>query len=82
MKIMCEGCGGFHDISPTGMAVIITALQEGDLQRVTGNGVTPLCLGAIFTPETMQKWRRRIDSKTVITFDSNRWTAERTEKAA
>lgn len=77
MKVRCDGCGGFHDVSPTAMAVIITAMQEGDLQRVTGKGVVPLCLGDIFTPDTLAKWRHRLESKTVIAFDGDRWTTEK-----
>jgi hypothetical protein len=77
VKVKCEGCGGFHDVSPTAMAVIISAFQDGDLQEVTGEGVNPLCLGGAFTPETMEKWRRRMATKTVVTFDEDRWTQEK-----
>lgn len=75
MQVKCEGCGGFHAVSPTGMAVIIQCLQQGDLQRVTGSGVEPLCLGGAFTPETIRAWRGRIKGKVVVAFDESRWPA-------
>lgn len=82
MKVKCEGCGGFHEVSPTGMAVIISAFQDGDLQQVTGDGVRALCLGGAFSPETMRLWRRKLATKTVVAFDDKRWTQESLETAA
>lgn len=82
MKVKCDACGRFHEVSPTGMAVIISAFQDGDLQRVTGKGVEPTCLGDVFTPETLRRWRRKMDTKTVIVFDRNRWTAADHAEAA
>ena len=81
LKVSCEGCGGFHDISPTGMAVVIQAFQQGDLQRIGQDGVTPLCLGGAFTPETLKAWRSRMSAKTVVAFDQKRWSQQE-EKAA
>lgn len=72
MKVKCDGCGSFHTVSPTAMAVIIRAFQRGDLQRVTTQGVDTLCLGDAFDDETMG--RLRMDAKTVVTFDGRKWT--------
>lgn len=82
MKVKCEGCSGFHDVSPTGMAVIISAFQDGDLQEVTGDGVKALCLSDAFTPDAMKKWRAKMSTKTIVAFDSKRWTQESLEAAA
>ena len=81
MKVKCDGCGSFHSVSPTAMAVIIYAFQDGDLQKVTAKGVESVCLGAVFTPDTLARWRRKIDAKTVIAFDQGRWSAAETKAA-
>lgn len=81
MRVKCDGCGSYHTVSPTAMAVIIRAFQRGDLQRMTGNGIDPLCLGDAFDDDTMRNLR--MDNKTVVSFDSRKWTeAQRIAEAA
>lgn len=74
MKVKCEGCGSWHTVSPTAMAIIIQSLQQGDLQRVTKTGIEPLCLGDAFNVHTLENWRNKLDSKTVVVFDRTHWT--------
>lgn len=76
MKLKCEGCGGFHVVSPTAMLIIIDAFQLGELQRVTGQGIVSLCVGNALTPETVTKARKK-DSNTVVAFDEQRWDGKK-----
>lgn len=74
MRVKCVGCGSWHTVSPTAMVVIIDALQEGELQRMTGKGVLPLCLGDALTPESVAKQRK--ETRTVVSFDTERWAGK------
>lgn len=74
MRVRCGGCGGWHALSPTAMAVVIRAFQDGDLQEVTKDGVVPLCLHDAFTEDTMTEWSKRLDRKTVVTIDNQKWS--------
>lgn len=79
VKIKCDGCGRFHEASPTAMVIIIDAYQRGDLQRMTAKGVIPLCIGDALQAEAIAQKTRR-DSKVVVAFDDQKWSA--TRKAA
>ena len=65
MRIQCKGCGRWHDISPTGLAVIIDGFQQGDLTHVQHAlaetvEVVPVCvLGAFDDPARLKEFRRR-----------------------
>lgn len=69
VKIYCANSNEWHDLSPTAMAIIIEAFQEGDLQRVntipgvTGRmatiTVTPSCLLEALSDERLEKFRTR-----------------------
>lgn len=74
MRVKCEGCGSWHSVSPTAMLMIIDALQHGDLQRMTGKGVRPLCLGDALTPEAVALQQK--EKKTVVKFDKERWVGK------
>lgn len=74
MKVKCSGCGSWHTVSPTAMAIIIEAFQLGDLQTVGKQGVESLCLGDALTPDTLDRWRNRLESKSVVVFDRTHWT--------
>lgn len=44
MKIQCK-CGQWHDISPTGLAIVVAAFQDGDLTHVhPGTEVATDCI--------------------------------------
>ncbi len=46
MRIRCLGCGEWHDISQTGMAIVIAAFQDGDLTKVTKTETSGFALSA------------------------------------
>jgi hypothetical protein len=81
VKVKCEGCLAWHNVSPTAMAIIIYAMQSGDLQRVTRKGIRNLCLGDALNPDTLHEWRHRLDSKSVVQFDDQQWTDGRRKRS-
>jgi hypothetical protein len=56
------------------MAMIIASFQRGDLQKVTGDGVLPLCIGGAFTPESQEEWNLKLGNKTRVVFDNTYWS--------
>ena len=58
MKIACIN-GHWHDVSPTGLALVIKAFQEGDLQTVGTDGVNNECLLKAFTEDRVKDFNRR-----------------------
>lgn len=79
MLVKCDGCEHFHTISPTAMAVIIRAFQDGDLQTVTKSGIEPKCLRDSFSEDRLSAIRKARGPKSVITFDNVHYL---TKKAA
>lgn len=67
MKIECV-CGKWHEVSPTGVALILGAMADGDLQRISKTGVNSLCIGLAFTEERVVKFGRQY-MKNGIMFD-------------
>lgn len=64
MNIQCT-CGEFHDIPPTGLILVITAYQNGELSQVGGKPmqVESRCMLEAFTEENVanigQKYPKR-----------------------
>jgi hypothetical protein len=48
MKIQCKGCDRWHDVSPTGLTVIIDAFQAGELTIVQHDELVTVCLLTAF----------------------------------
>lgn len=67
MKVACIE-NHWHEVTPTALAIILSAYFEGDLQTVGREGVVSLCMVAAFTRERViafqQKWPGH-----VISFD-------------
>lgn len=55
MKVQCS-CKRWHDITPTGLALIVDALVNGDLTTTKYN---VLCLLTAFTRERVAKFQKR-----------------------
>lgn len=70
MKISCIN-GHWHEITPTGLAVIVSAFMEGDLQRVVGTGVYPVCLKEAFTDARVRDFEQRYAGNN-ISFDQKK----------
>lgn len=54
MKVKCI-CGDWHEASPTALALIVSAYQDGDMQTIGKGGIRSLCIA-----EAFQDWRIRI----------------------
>src|SRR5262245_558406 len=61
-------CGDWHELTPTAMAVVILAFQNGDIQEVRKNGVQPICMAGAFSPENVNLIQTRYQGRT-ITFN-------------
>ena len=66
MKVRCE-CGGFHEISTTALALIISAFRDGDLQRIGPNGIEPLCFEVAFTDARIARFVKQYPG-TIVRF--------------
>lgn len=72
--LSCEACGKWHQVSPTGMAIIIHAYTTGMMQTIGKDGVTPVCfIKAFDDPEIIAEFRRRY-AKNTIRFDGQDFT--------
>lgn len=59
MKVRCLAGPHWHEVTPTGMAAIIDAFQQGDLSRVSkGGAIEPLCIMEAFTVERIDRFER------------------------
>lgn len=59
MRVECV-CGRWHDITPTGLALIVYAFQRGDLHRQTRVGPTSICIAEAFKDKALvEKFVRR-----------------------
>jgi hypothetical protein len=68
VKVECV-CGKWHDVSPTALAVIVSAFMDGDMHTITSNGLAPICLSEAFNnDERVNRFLRRYP-KHVIVFD-------------
>lgn len=65
MTIECE-CGNFHGLTPTAMALLIKAYQEGDMQTVGPGGVRGLCMADAFTDERVNDIGKRYPGRAVV----------------
>jgi hypothetical protein len=70
VKILCAADDQWHELTPTAMAIIIEAFQDGDLQHIyrpTGGGlsVENLCILEGLTDERLEKFRTRYPGNTV-----------------
>ena len=67
MKIECKN--HWHDVSPTGVALIVQAFQDGDLQQVThtNHGLTIewICLVEAFRSERVNDFLSRYHGHTI-----------------
>lgn len=70
MRVRCV-CGDWHEVSPTGLALIVGAYQDGDMQRIGKEGVTSLCIAEAFTDWRREEFNRRYNGN-VITITSYR----------
>lgn len=67
MHLECQ-CGKWHYASETALVLIILAYQDGELHRMTRDGLTPLCMGEAFTAVRINQIRARYKSN-AINFD-------------
>lgn len=61
MIIKCV-CGKWHDLSPTAMAIVIAAFQEGDLHTVKrhdGVEIQTRCITEAFTDARIREFKER-----------------------
>lgn len=75
MKIECT-CGKWHEISATGLAIIIAAFQSGELTRVHGSqalvSLEPVCITTAFTDtERIASFHQRYKGN-IISVDGER----------
>jgi len=55
------------------MGIVIYALVNGDLQRMTKNGVISECLGKAFTSPSMDELKPVLSAKNIIVYDGQQW---------
>lgn len=68
MQVECV-CGRWHNVSPTGLALVLHAYANGDLQTVgKQNIVANECIGKAFDDDRVKEFQRRY-VKNDITFD-------------
>lgn len=70
MKIYCAHSNNWHDVTPTAMAIIIEAFQDGDLQRAVPQlggwaSIENLCILDAITDERLEKFRTRYPGNTI-----------------
>jgi hypothetical protein len=69
MRISCVH-GHWHDVSPTGLAIIIRGFQDGDLIRTRAfkeNGYDfTFCVLEAFTPERISDFKRRYKGNAIV----------------
>lgn len=58
MRVRCV-CGDWHDLSTTALALVISAYQSGDMQRINKNGVESVCLSTAFTNARIAQFSAR-----------------------
>lgn len=69
MEIPCSS-GHWHDLTPTAMAVVIQAFQDGDMQTIgKGGNLTPLCLLDAFSDKERVKNAMRQHKNSTIVVD-------------
>ncbi len=73
MRVRCGTGEGehWHDISPTGMVVVLEAIREGDLLTVSTTGVSIKCYKEAFTVGRVGSARVRYGPKNVIKLDGD-----------
>lgn len=71
MKVKCV-CGNWHDISPTGLAIVIAAFQDGDLIHVNTTSTHTECLVNAFRDTTRVREFKRRYKGNVVSIDSER----------
>lgn len=59
MLISCTCPKNWHEVSPTGLAIIVRAFQDGDLFHVEHGGLTAMCIAQAFTPERVHEFVRK-----------------------
>lgn len=64
MRVRCV-CGDFHEVSPTGLALVIAAFQSGDMQTIGHEGVQSVCLQTAFTNERIMQFTRMYPGKMI-----------------
>lgn len=69
MRVRCGGQSSgpeahWHEVTPTGLVLILDAVREGDLLRVTSDGVSVDCYRLAFTVERV--------ASTVVRYPSRR----------
>jgi hypothetical protein len=70
MQITCVE-GHWHEVSPTGLAVIVQAFMDGDMQQVGRKGIFPLCLKKAFTDSRVRDFMQRYAGN-AITIDKDK----------
>lgn len=69
MRVLCA-CGDWHEASPTALALIVQAYQDGDMQRVKGKeGVYSRCMEEAFTEARVAVISRRYPGNTIMLRD-------------
>lgn len=58
MKVECI-CGKWHDITPTGLALVVFCYQNLSLLTMNRNGPTPMCMAEAFSDESLVEMFRR-----------------------
>lgn len=46
-------------MSPTTLALVVSAYADGDLQTIGKKGVEPLCILVALTPERIEEFKRK-----------------------
>lgn len=67
MTIECV-CGNWHALTPTALAVVIKAYQEGDMQTVATDGVQSVCMENAFSNDRIAETQKRYPGR-AITFE-------------
>lgn len=64
MKVLCACDQEWHEMTPTMLAMVVDAFQQGELQ-IVGYGISPLCLKKAFTEERTEEFVRKYPGRTV-----------------
>jgi len=72
MLVLCKGCDQYHKLSPIALGIVISAFQDGDLQRVTKGGIEPDCLAGSFTDDRVASFRKK-NPRNDISIDNVRY---------
>lgn len=75
MKVRCAFDDQWHNLSPTALAIVVEAFQEGELQRIHKPfTISTVCILEALTEERLEAFGRRYPGHTITATTEERTT--------